>query len=398
MRVERVGEGLRLVDDGRVDGAGRTHDQLIEQPQTLAEGFIQRARTLDELVVERLGAVGERGVEGARVLFEDGLQVLGAIAERAVELLQLIVEGDLHLLGAGAEGGAKGGGVVLQHVLQLLGAPADGGLETADARCQRGFEAGQVLARALDDLGQLDLLVRQLLDQRRNFAAEPHQALGDAIGRIHQGVAFAGKLGNEAADLALVVLVGALEHADLVVHHGFELAGAPEGARDGVVHEADLAAHGLAERGGVLLGETVGLGQADGDLGHGRGSQAQLLGAPGENGHQPQQGDRHDDGGDGEECRRAREQLEPADHRPGVGDRGEDEGNAEAAPDDARHAGELVGRVGRLLLQGEDEAADAGAVVVGGDAVARGTGGAAARHAAARDAVGGLDILLGRLE
>ena len=57
--------------------------ELIEQPQPLAEGFIQRARTLDELVVERLGAVGERGIERAGVFLEHGLQVLGAVAERS---------------------------------------------------------------------------------------------------------------------------------------------------------------------------------------------------------------------------------------------------------------------------------------------------------------------------
>ena len=191
---------------------------------------------------------------------------------------------------------------------------------------------GQVLAGAFDDLGELDLLVRQLLDQRRNFAAEPHQAFADAVGGVDEGVALAGKLGDEAADLALVLLVGALQHADLVVHHGFQLAGTTERARDGVVHEADLAAHGLAERGGVLLGEPVGLGEADGDLGHGRGPQAQLLGAPGEQRHQPQQRDGHDDGGDGEEGRRTAEEIEPAEHRRSGADRGDDKGGADGAP------------------------------------------------------------------
>ena len=98
----------RLVDDGGVDGRGGTHDRLIEQPQAFAEGFVQRARALDELIVERLGAVGERGVERARVFLEDRLQVLGAIAERSVELLQLIVEGDLHLLGAASRARCQG--------------------------------------------------------------------------------------------------------------------------------------------------------------------------------------------------------------------------------------------------------------------------------------------------
>ncbi len=65
--------GLRLVDDGGVDGLRRAHDRLVEQPQPLAECLIERTRAFDELVVERLGAVGQRRVEGACVLLEHGL-------------------------------------------------------------------------------------------------------------------------------------------------------------------------------------------------------------------------------------------------------------------------------------------------------------------------------------
>ena len=55
---------------------------------------------------------------------------------------------------------------------------------------------------------------------------------------------------------------------------------------------------------------------------------------------------------------------------------------ADGGPDDAGDRGILEGGVRRLLLQRIDQAADAGAVVVGGDAVARGAGGAAARDTA----------------
>ena len=42
------------------------------------------------------------------------------------------------------------------------------------------FQARQVVSRALDDLGELHLLLRQLLDQRRHFAAHRLQRLGHA--------------------------------------------------------------------------------------------------------------------------------------------------------------------------------------------------------------------------
>ena len=77
-----------------------------------------------------------------------------------------------------------------------------------------------------------------------------------------------------------------------------------------------------------------------------------------------------------------------AEHRRVGADRGERERDADGRPDDAGDGGELERRVRRLLLQREDEAADAGAVVVGGDAVARGAGGPAACHAPARRGVG----------
>ena len=100
----------------------------------------------------------------------------------------------------------------------------------------------------------------------------------------------------------------------------------------------------------------------------------------------------HDDGGEGEEGGGARQQVEPAHDRSARAERQQRKDAVPMArPDDAGDGGILEDGVRRLLLQRENQAADARAVVVGGDAVARGTGGAAPRHAPAR----GLDLALG---
>jgi hypothetical protein len=245
--VECVGQGLCLFDDCRVDGCGGAHDRIVEQTQARREGVIERLRAIDELMVELLRPVGERAVERACVLLEDGLQRLGAVGEGGVESLQLVVEVRLQLICAAAKRGREAGGVGLEQALQLIGASADRGLQVVHAGCKRSFERRQVVAGALDHVCELDLLIRQLVDQRWDLTAEPLQALVDAVAGVDEGVAFARELLDETAHLALVLLVGAFEQRHLVVHHRLELTRASERARDGVVHEGDLAAHGLPE-------------------------------------------------------------------------------------------------------------------------------------------------------
>jgi hypothetical protein len=112
-------------------------------------------------------------------------------------------------------------------------------------------------------------------------------------------MALAGQLLDQAFDLVLVLVVGPLQRCHLVVHQRLELAGAAQRARDRLVHERDLTAHGLAQRGRRLLGRPVGLGQPHRHLGHGRRHQFQFLRAPNEQRQEPEQRDRQADG-----CRR----------------------------------------------------------------------------------------------
>ena len=55
------------------------------------------------------------------------------------------------------------------------------------------------------------------------------------------------KLAEQFADAHLVVVIGALERGDLVVHQRFEFGGAGQRAFDAVAHGGDFAADGLAD-------------------------------------------------------------------------------------------------------------------------------------------------------
>ncbi len=161
-------------------------------------------------MVEGLRAVGERTIERTRVLLEYGLQGLGAVAERGIQPLHLVVEGCLQLIGAAAERRGKSGSVGLEQPLQLIGASADGRFQVVYAGRKRRLQRCQILACAFDDVRELDLLVGQLVDQRRDLSAEPLQALVDTVAGVDESVALAGELLDEGANLALVLLVGAL--------------------------------------------------------------------------------------------------------------------------------------------------------------------------------------------
>ena len=62
----------------------------------------------------------------------------------------------------------------------------------------------------------------------------------DLIGLADQRLALAGEILDQAADARLVVVVGALERADFLLHQRFEFAGAGERALDAVAHRRQL--------------------------------------------------------------------------------------------------------------------------------------------------------------
>ena len=100
------------------------------------------------------------------------------------------------------------------------------------------------------------------------------QCLADPLAVVGKGLALGGELVDQVPDAKLVLAIRAFERSDFTMHHGLKLARPANGAGDGVVHGCHLAPDGLTHGGHRLLGQLVGLGEPNGDLGHGRGHEA----------------------------------------------------------------------------------------------------------------------------
>ena len=429
--LQRVVESLRALADGDRQRLGALLQRVVEQHGALADRRGQRLGALLQGVVhqhgalrqqagEARGAVFQRGVERIGVLADRGGEGIGTVLQRLVEQDRALRDGRLQPLDAGGE-----------RRLQRLGALLHGLVEGGGALHHHALQRGEVLRRAFDHLRQTALLFAQTVEQARHgfghpvlrlvhllggFArtgdeqlgqlnaalgellvdrarrggdiagdllADAFQSFADPRAVIGQRLALGGELADQAAHANLVLAIGALERGDLAVHHGFELARPADGAGDGVVHGGDLAANGLSHGGDRLLGEPVGLGQPDRDLGHGRGHEAQFLRAPHQQRQEPEDDDRNDNGDGGGERRRAAEQA----RHPVRGDLRRNQAEGEKAADDEpeRRCGkrDQERRARGPLLEREDQPADRGNVVIGrrGEAALRGrAGGALGAH------------------
>ena len=116
------------------------------------------------------------------------------------------------------------------------------------------------------------------------------------FGLADQGLALIGQFAEQIADAHFVVVIGALERGDFVVHQRFQLGGAGQRALDAVAHGGDFAADGLADRDDRLARGGLRLGQAHGDFRHGFGDQAHVLRAAEHVGDHVEEDHRHDDG------------------------------------------------------------------------------------------------------
>ena len=379
MVLQRRREGVRTLRDGAVDGQRRTLDRLVEQHQALAERTVERPRPLDELGVEDLRAVGKGTVERAGILLEYGLQVLRPAVERGIEVFQIVVERVLDRLGACAQRIGQRRRVPDEHRMHFFGALTESRFQAIRAAPDRALQGGEVLSRALDDGRELDLLVRQTIDELRNFCAERAQRVRHPFGGPKKRAALSRQLLDKTADLALVLFIGTLQRRHLVMHQRFEFAGAAERARDGIVHERHLPTNRLSERCHGLLGHAVGFRQPDGDFRHGRRAQPQFFRAPRQKRQEPHHRDRDDQRGEEKKSRGFRKNgpetqtfrnLRRKDH---PAEHGRDGG-----PHAARDHGITEGLAVGLLIQGVDQAADRGNVVVSGNLAARRSGRTAA--------------------
>jgi hypothetical protein len=204
--------------------------------------------------------------------------------------------------------------------LLLAQAFDQGGHGVGDARLRLVHLLSRLARTGDEQLGQLHAALGKFLvdrsrcrgDVARDLRADAFQRLADALAVIGKRLALGHELADERADAVLVLAVGPFERGYLAMHHGFELARPADGARNGVVHGGDLPPDGLAHGRDGLLGKPVGLGEAHGDFGHGRGHEAEFLGAPDEKGEEPEDDDGNDKGERGGERRGAAEQAREA--------------------------------------------------------------------------------------
>ena len=102
-----------------------------------------------------------------------------------------------------------------------------------------------------------------------------HRAHAAAVG--DDGLALVGHFGDQRANAAFVVGIGALERRDFGTHQRLELGGARQRALDAVAHRGDFAADRLGERGDMLARHRFGLGEPQRDLGDRARRDAQFL-------------------------------------------------------------------------------------------------------------------------
>ena len=104
---------------------------------------------------------------------------------------------------------------------------------------------------------------------------------GDGVAHVFgladQGLALDGQVREQVADAYFVVVIGALERGDFVVHQRFELGRAGERAFDAVAHGGNFAADGLADGDDLLARRAFRLRQPHRHFRHGLGNQAHVL-------------------------------------------------------------------------------------------------------------------------
>ena len=127
--------------------------------------------------------------------------------------------------------------------------------------------------------------LRRLVDAARDHLADRADVLGEAevhardgvahlLGLADQDVALAGEILDQPADTQFIVVIGALELRDFVMHQRLEFAGAGKRPLDAVAHRGNFAPDCLSDRDNGIVGDELGLGKPDRDVGHRPGDQA----------------------------------------------------------------------------------------------------------------------------
>ena len=219
-----------------------------------------------------------------------------------------------------------------------------------------GEAAGDAQAALVDPAGQI-------VTGFRHLGGEVLVGAGDGaahtLGIGNDGLALRDQFLDQVADAQFVVVIGALERGDLVVHERFQLVGAGKGALDAVAHGGDLAADRLADRHDRFTRDRLRLREADGDLAHAARDDAHFLRAADQPAHDEKEHDRQDEGGqEGEHGRRC-------DVEGGPGKEARAEKQAEADPGDGDEEGQPERRRGGAARQALQQLGNVPAIVIG---------------------------------
>ncbi|MCR6673791.1 hypothetical protein [Devosia ginsengisoli] len=363
-----IGQQVRQGPGAFVERIGQLGRTAFQQAGDGLRAFLERAGqrggALFDLLRARVDGAGDRyrmGIErvGQRrdAAFDACIELGRAFVERAGHGAGLILEGQRQPAGAIVQRGDEVGGAIVHQRHEILGALAEAVGQRIAGRFER---AGQVAAAFHDRAG----------DALADHVEVEHQAgmaLGNgfahALGIGEHAFALAGQFGDQRAHARFIVRIGAFERGDLVVDHHFELAGAAQRAFQPVAQRIDFAAHGLAHRSDLVGGGDFGLGQANGGLGDGRGSVAQVLRAAEQGGDGKEAEHRqHHDGEQADKVDRADEAAEIG-HLRAIAQPGDDAGHGQ--PHDGQHQRD-PGRGGRgAVLQVVEDFRGREAIVIG---------------------------------
>ncbi len=379
-----------LADDFAAAPAQVDHQRVAGRPQrgvhfvgAGGDGVGHLAAGLGKVVGELLRAVrhvldGDGGFlrKALRDLIEPGahhlLQARGELGEFVVHVLGLETEAGREVLAGGSDGGAGAVAGGLQPVEQsgaALGQRVDHGI--ADMAERKRDVLALFGKRAGDALGDFADFVGDQIADRGDVVRQIEMDAGDGVAHVlglaDQGLALIGEPVEKIADAHFVVVVGALDRGDFVVHQRFQFGRARQRALDPVAHGGDFAADGLSDRHDLLARGVLRLGQPHRHLGDGLGDQAQVVRAAEHVREHIEEDHRHDDGAGepdhgGNADPRGREQgLQLAGVKIGGGE-------AAGGPDEGAGAGEDIGHARRAVVQGLQYPPELGAVVIGGAA------------------------------
>ncbi len=298
------------------------------------------------------------------------LQADGEIGEFVVHMLGLEIEAGGEPVARRGDGGGRlvaGRFQAVEQSRAALGERIDHGIagvaeRQRDVLALFGERAGDALRHFVDLVGD------QIAD-RGDVVGEIEMHAGngaaDLFGLADQGLALMHEFRKQLADAHFVVVIGALERGDLVVHQRFQLGGAGERALDTVAHGGDFAADGVADGDDLFARGAFRLHQPHRHFGHGFGNLTHVLGAAEHVRQHVEEDDRQRDGADDAdrgcdaEARGGEQGLQIATEEIGDGD-------AAGGPGGRNDAGENVRGARGPAAQRLQNLSDAGAVVIGG--------------------------------